>query len=77
MVNALENMNKLSIPTMSNMSGIQTSGGNPVSVGDIIVNVDNLDTDDDYEELADKVGTVIMERLGRTAAIGGLRIRSI
>ena len=77
MVNALENINRLSIPTMSNMSGIQTSGGNPVSVGDIIVNVDNLDTDDDYEELADKVGTVIMERLGRTAAIGGLRIRSI
>lgn len=77
MVNALESINRISIPTMSNMSGIQTSGGNPVSVGDIIVNVDNLDTDDDYEELADKVGTVIMERLGRTAAIGGLRIRSI
>lgn len=77
MVNALENINRLSIPTMSNMNGIQTSGGNPVSVGDIIVNVDNLDTNDDYEDLADKVSAVIMERLGRTAAIGGLRIRSI
>lgn len=77
MVNALENINRLSIPTMSNMNGVQTTGGGSVSVGDIIVNVDNLDTDDDYEDLADKVSTVIMERLGRTAAIGGLRIRSV
>jgi predicted membrane GTPase involved in stress response len=45
--------------------------------GDIVVNVDNLDTDDDYEELAEKVSAVLMERIGRTAAIGGLHIRSI
>ena len=77
MVHALEQMDKLYVPSMSNYSGLESTGANPVSVGDIIVNVDNLDTDDDYEELARKVGEVLMEEIGRTAVVGGLRIRSI
>ena len=77
MVHALEQMNNIYVPSMPNFAGLETSGGNPVSVGDIIVNVDNLDTDDDYEELARKVSEVLMEEIGRTAVVGGLRIRSI
>lgn len=77
MVRALETISTIPISTMPNMSGLQSTGANPVSVGDIIVNVDNLDTDDDYETLAEKVGEVLMEKIGRTAVVGGLRIRSI
>lgn len=77
MVEALQNIDKIAIPGMSNLGNIQSTGSNPVSVGDIIVNVDNLDTDDDYEELAQKVSEVLMDRIGKTSVIGGLRIRSI
>ena len=77
MVEALQSIDKISVPGMSNFGDIQSTGSNPISVGDIIVNVDNLDTDDDYEELAQKVGEVLMEEIGKTAVVGGIRIRSI
>lgn len=77
MVAALESISRISVPGMMNPGDINMTGGNPVSVGDIIVNVENLDTDDDYEELADKVSEVLMDRIGKTTAIGGLRIRSV
>lgn len=76
MVDALESMSRITIPSMPNLGGIDVGGNGPVSVGDIIVNVDNLDTDDDYEELAQKVSEILMERIGRTAVVGGLRINS-
>ena len=69
-------MSRISVMPAPNMGGLETTGANPVSVGDIIVNVENLDTDDDYEELANKVSDVLMDRIGRTAVVGGLRIRT-
>ena len=77
MVAALEQMSKISIPSMPYFEGLQTTGQTGVSVGDIVVNVDNLDTEEDYEEMADKVCEILMDRIGQTAAIGGLRIRSV
>lgn len=77
MVQALEKMSTISIPSMPNFGNLELTGNGSVNVGDIIVNVDNLDTDDDYEELADKVSEVLMERIGRTAVVGGLRINPI
>lgn len=76
MVNVLEQASRVSVPSMPNYDGIGYGGSSPVSVGDIIVQVDNLDTDDDYETLAEKVSEILMERIGRTTAIGGLRISS-
>ena len=61
---------------MPNYGGVNTSGNGGVSVGDIIVNVDNLDTDDDYETLAQKVSDILMEKIGKTTVVGGLRINS-
>ena len=75
MVQTLEQMSRISIPSMPAYSGV-SSAANPVSVGDIIVNVSNLDTDDDYEEMADKVGEVLMDRMNRTAVVGGMRVSS-
>jgi len=74
MVQALEKISTVNVPSMPNFGGMHTGNSNTVSVGDIIVNVDNLDTDDDYEELADRVSSVLMDRIGKTAVIGGLRI---
>jgi len=76
MVQALEKMSTISIPSMPNFGNLELTGSGGVNVGDIIVNVDNLDTDDDYEELANKVSEVLMERIGRTTVVGGLRINS-
>lgn len=76
MVQALEKMSTISIPSMPNFGNLELTGSGGVNVGDIIVNVDNLDTDDDYEELAEKVSEVLMERIGRTTVVGGLRINS-
>lgn len=77
MVQALEQMSRVSVSSMPNLAGIQGAAGNSVSVGDIIVNVDNLDTDDDYETMAERVSDILMERIGRTAVVGGLRINSL
>ena len=74
MIQALEKMSRVSVPTMPNFESLNFDGAGGVSVGDIIVNVDNLDTDDDYEKLAKKVSEILMERIGRTAVVGGIRI---
>ena len=77
MVSALERMSTIAVPSMSNYGGVGGSANSNMSFGDIIVNVDNLDTDDDYEELARKVSEILMERIGRTTVVGGIRITSI
>lgn len=77
MVEALERIGTVSISSMPNYGNAVNNAQSQLSFGDIVVNVDNLDTDDDYEELAEKVSEVLMERIGRTAVVGGLRIRSI
>lgn len=76
MVHALETMSKVNIPTMPSLGGIATGNSNMVSTGDIIVNVESLDSDADYEEMAQKVSEVLMEQIGRTAVVGGLRINA-
>ena len=75
MVAALERASRISVAGMSNYGDMSTGNGvGQVSVGDIVVNVENLDTDDDYEELAEKVSNILVERIGRTAVVGGMRI---
>lgn len=75
MIKSLEQMSRIQVPSMPSFEGMDFGGEN-ISVGDIIVNVDNLDTDDDYETLAQKVSDILMERIGRTTVVGGLRINS-
>ena len=77
MVQALEQMSRITIAGMPNLDGTRNASGNQIAVGDIIVNVDNLDTDDDYETMAERVSDILTERIGRTSVVGGLRINSI
>ena len=77
MVHVLEQASRISVPSMRGYGDMNFGNGSQVSVGDIIVNVDNLDTDDDYDELARKVSEILMECIGRTAVVGGMRINTI
>ena len=54
-------------PEMSKQSGTN-------NFGDININIEKLETDEDYEEIAEKVMEVIEERMTRGSAVGGIRI---
>ena len=44
------------------------------TIGNITVQVQKLETDTDYEEIAEKVGEQIMNKAMRGMSVGGLRI---
>lgn len=73
LVQSMEQMSKINLPALPVFGNDMIGSGNAINVGDIIVNVDKLENDDDYEELARKVFETIMEKMNRGAAIGGLR----
>ena len=44
-------------------------------IGEINVNVEKLETDEDYDEIAKRVGERIYEEMMRGTPVGGLRLR--
>lgn len=73
LVQSLDMMNRISVGSMPMFGQNEFSGNNGVSVGDIIVNVDRMETDADYEQMAERVLEAIMEKLNRGSAVGGIR----
>lgn len=73
LVASLESMARVTTPAFPSYDGLSGGGTGAVNVGDIIVNVDRMDSDADYEEMADKVFETITTRLNRGAAVGGIR----
>lgn len=74
LVNSMEKMARINVSSLPMIGNDWANGrGNAISVGDIILNVDKLESDDDYEEIADKIIDMIMERVNRGSAIGGIR----
>ena len=73
LVRAMETMSRISIPSMPFIEQTDSAGASSVNVGDIIVNVEKMDTDADYEAMAQKVFDTLMERLNRGAVVGGIR----
>ena len=70
-------LNTLHVIRVSGLSGLnapEMAGGSAggLTIETINVNVDNLDTDDDYETLADRIGEVMNRRLRQTMSIGGV-----
>lgn len=63
----------LNIPSMPAIDYDGTGGGSNISVGDIIVNVDSLSSDEDYEDMAARVMDTIADELTRNAVVGGIR----
>lgn len=50
------------------------SNDNNVTIETINVNVEKLDSDEDYEEIAAKVGEVLVRSIGRISSVGGMRM---
>ena len=73
LVRSMENMSRIAIPSMPFIDYDDKAGASSVNVGDIIVNVEKMDTDADYEAMAQKVFDTLMERLNRGSVVGGIR----
>lgn len=74
LVRAMDTISHAYIPSMPVLGADVAGNGNPpINVGDIIVNVDKMDTDADYEDMAEKVFNALMERINRGNVVGGIR----
>lgn len=51
-----------------------TNSGQTFTFGDIVINVDKLDSDADYQAVAEQVMEQIMDSVTRGSAVGGIRI---
>ena len=60
------------MPDISGMTGRSSSPTGNFAVDQIVVNVEQLADDQDYEELADKVFETLLERMQNGTAVGGL-----
>lgn len=72
LVQSLESMATVRVSSLPAFGDVAT-GATATNVGDIIVNVDRLDSDADYEEMAERVFETIMDRINRGAVVGGIR----
>lgn len=59
-----------SIPDAMYSAGAQAQN---VTFGDIILQIDKLDKDQDYEETADKIMDIMAKRIAKGSAVGGIR----
>lgn len=73
MIKVLQRIDTISVPGVP-AYGETGKANSAYNVGDIIVNVDRLESDADYEEMAEKIFDTIMNRLNRTAPVGGIRM---
>lgn len=73
MIKVLQRIDTISVPGIP-AYGETGKANSAYNVGDIIVNVDRLESDADYEEMAEKIFDTIMNRLNRTAPVGGIRM---
>ena len=73
MVRSLETMSTVRVPWFGGFKPDVQEGGNQYVIENISIQVDKLDDDADYEEIARKVGEAMMKGLGKTNAVGGIR----
>lgn len=74
LVRSMESMSKISAPSMRYYGDTpkNENAGTTLSMGDLIINVDQIATDDDYETIAEKVKESIVESITNGRAIGGI-----
>lgn len=65
---------KVNAVSMPKISYDQTGSTSAFTFGDIIINVDKLDSDADYEYIAERVKEQMMDSVGRGASVGGIRV---
>lgn len=74
LVESLTTMARVSAGDMPFFGNNVGGAAGAYNVGDITVNVDKLETDEDYEEIANHVFAAIMNRLNRGSVVGGIRL---
>lgn len=65
---------KIRVPGLNLPSYTATGSNQAIQFGDINVNVDQLSSDSDYAELAERVMEEIKNRIARESIVGGIRI---
>lgn len=73
MVASLHKINTLRVSSMPAYVGDATERPSSVSFGDIVINVDKLSEDNDYEAAAQKLLDSMLEKMNRSAVVGGIR----
>ena len=74
MIRSLHEMRRIRVPTSSVIPQLPENGGASYTIENITVQVQKLETEDDYETIAEKVGEQIMGKAMRGMSVGGLRI---
>lgn len=73
MIATLHNI-RVSTNSMPTIGFDSTNGGYTFTFGDIVINVDKLDSAADYQEVAEQIMEQIMDSVTRGSAVGGIRI---
>lgn len=75
LVHSMEEMSRVNVPMLPSFGGEFMTGGSnsSLSFGDIIVQVEHLDSDTDYDDMAEHVLDSVMEKINRSAVVGGIR----
>ena len=75
LIHSLGQIATVSVPTLMGMTPPTLRGGNSgIEFGDIIVNVNSLNTDEDYDDMAERVMDAISDKMNRGVAVGGVRM---
>lgn len=73
LVTSLQKVTTVTAPSLPVISSPERDLNSSYSFGDIVVNVEKLDSDSDYEEMARRVGEVILKQMNRGTYVGGIR----
>ena len=74
MLRSLHEIRMMRVPSPTVIPQVPESRQSSYTIENITVQVQKLETDADYEEIAEKVGEQIMEKAMRGMSVGGLRI---
>lgn len=75
MIDTLHAIKTINVPTMPAFGAETSSRSQPtLTFGDVVIQVDKLDNDTDYDELAEKFFDRVLEKSGRVQSVGGIRL---
>lgn len=75
MIGTLHAIKTINVPTMPAFGAETSSRSQPtLTFGDVVIQVDKLDNDTDYDELAEKFFDRVLEKSGRVQSVGGIRL---
>lgn len=74
LVDAMDKLMRIGVPGLSASAPTFNNGSSNNTFGDIIINVESLDSDTDIDNMAERVMEAIDDRMNRGAVVGGIRM---